>query len=116
MHPMQSEDVLMPRHHSFTLSEMASDIVKGVPDGRTVAKWKYTMATKHFGKKMKHPQWKYPTQSKSQFVSQAIIFYSTHEMQVEKMALLEEKLQEANEKLSKRGPGWKGLFSGFRKK
>ncbi len=92
----------MPRHHSFTLSETASDIVNGVPDGRTVAKWKYTMATKHFGKKMKHPQWKYPTQSKSQFVSKAIIFYSTHEMQVQKMLFLEEELQRANEELSKK--------------
>ena len=106
----------MPRHHSFTLTEMASDIVRGVPDGRTVAKWKYTMATKHFGKKMKHPQWKFPTQSKSQFVSQAIIFYSTHEMQVEKMRLLEEKLHEANAKLEKKGSWWKARISGFRKK
>lgn len=106
----------MPRHHSFTLSEMASDIVQGVPDGRTVAKWKYTMATKHFGKKMKHPQWKFPTQSKSQFVSQAIIFYSTHEMQVEKIGLLEEKVHELQYLLNQKRPGWKGLFSGFRKK
>ena len=106
----------MPRHHSFTLSELASDIVHGVPDGRTVAKWKYTMATKHFGKKMKHPQWKFPTQSKSQFVSQAIVFYSTHEMQVEKMRLLEEKLHEANAQLEKKAPWWKAKISGFRKK
>ena len=106
----------MPRHHSFTLSEMASDIVQGVPDGRTVAKWKYTMATKHFGKRMKHPEWKFPTISKSQFVSKAIIFYSTHEMQVEKMRLLEEKLHEANAQIDKQGSRWKGLFSGFRKK
>ena len=103
----------MPRHHSFTLSEMASDIVQGVPDGRTVAKWKYTLGTKHFGKKMRHPKWKFPTQSKSQFVSQAIIFYSTHEMQVEKLGLLEEKLIEANEKLAQQSRGW---FSVFRKK
>jgi hypothetical protein len=93
---------LMPRHHSFTLSEQASEIIDGVPDGRTVAKWKYTMSTKHFGKKMKHPEWRYPTQSKSQFVSKAIIFYSTHEMQVKKMQILEELLQEANEKLDAR--------------
>jgi hypothetical protein len=37
-------------------------------------------------------------------------------MQVEKMRLLEEKLHEANEKLAKKGPGWMGFFSGFRKK
>jgi hypothetical protein len=109
------EVVLMPRHHSFTLSEKASDIVNGVPDGRTVAKWKYTMATKHFGKVMKHPDWKYPTVSKSQFVSKAIVFYSEQMIQAVKMDHLESELDEANARIEAlEGSWWKRFTGAFR--